>query len=107
MSETFAVERRVVAGYDGSDQARAAVEWAANEADSRGCVLDAVYVVHWTPPGPHLVPGTEEAEQELTVRTHAESLLADIADELGKSWPELTVRTRVEPGRTGETLARV
>lgn len=107
MSEPSAVERRVVAGYDGSARARAAVEWAAEEAASRGCALEAVYVVHWPPPGPHLVPGTEEAEQELTVRTHAESLLADIGDELGKSWPELAVRTRIESGRTGETLARV
>jgi nucleotide-binding universal stress UspA family protein len=32
MSEPSAVERRVVVGYDGSEQARAAVDWAANEA---------------------------------------------------------------------------
>jgi nucleotide-binding universal stress UspA family protein len=69
--------------------------------------LEVVHVVHWSPRGPHLVPGTGKAEQELTVRTHAETLLADIGDELRKSWPELSVRSRVESGRTGETLARV
>ncbi|HEY3470108.1 MAG TPA: universal stress protein [Amycolatopsis sp.] len=100
-------ERRVVAGYDGSEQARAAVEWAASEARSRGCALEAVYVVHWPSSGPHPVPGTVAAEQELTARTHAESLLSGIGDELRRSWPELTVRTRVEKGRTAETLARV
>ncbi|WP_307793328.1 universal stress protein [Amycolatopsis sp. MtRt-6] len=95
-----------MAGHDGSEQARAAVDWAAEEAGSRGCALAVVQVVHWPPPGPHLVPGTEEAEQQLTARTHAEALLADIAEELGKSRPELTVRTSVESGRTGEALTR-
>ncbi|WP_410645583.1 universal stress protein [Amycolatopsis sp. lyj-346] len=107
MSEAFATDRGVVAGYDGSGPARTAVEWAADEAVSRGCPLAVVHVVHWPPPGPHLVPGTDEATQELTARTQAERLLADVAEELRRSRPELTVRTSVEPGRTGETLARV
>ncbi|NBH04889.1 universal stress protein [Amycolatopsis sp. SID8362] len=106
MSGASAAQRWVLAGYDGSDQAAAAVEWAAEEAASRGGALAVVQVVHWPPPSPQPVPGTDEAEQELTARTHAETLLSDLADELGKSRPELTVRTSVESGRTGETLAR-
>ncbi|WIV56409.1 universal stress protein [Amycolatopsis nalaikhensis] len=105
MSQAPAAQRWVMAGYDGSEQARSAVDWAAREAGSRGCALAVVNVVHWPIPGPRLVPGTDEATQELTARTQAEALLADLADELGESWPELTVRTSVESGRTAETLA--
>lgn len=43
--ETMALWRGVVAGFDGTPQARAAVRWAATEAVDRGCPLHLVRVV--------------------------------------------------------------
>lgn len=43
--ETMALWRGVVAGFDGTPQARAAVRWAAAEAADRGCPLHLVRVV--------------------------------------------------------------
>jgi nucleotide-binding universal stress UspA family protein len=43
--ETMALWRGVVAGFDGTPQARTAVRWAAAEAADRGCPLHLVRVV--------------------------------------------------------------
>lgn len=37
----------IVAGYDGSPEAAAAVRWAAHQADLRGCTLHVVHVSIW------------------------------------------------------------
>ena len=37
---------RIVVGVDGSENARAALAWAVDEARSRGASLDAVMVWH-------------------------------------------------------------
>jgi nucleotide-binding universal stress UspA family protein len=55
MNETPAVglaadmrAERVVVGFDGSDHARVAVEWAADEAARRGTALDVLFAAHYT-----------------------------------------------------------
>ncbi|MFF2545324.1 universal stress protein [Kitasatospora sp. NPDC058063] len=63
----------VVAGFDGSPESRAATEWAAREAQRRGCPLDLLQAWPW----PHQdVVGSEETYR------HALDQLALRADEL-------------------------
>ncbi|MFE5565371.1 universal stress protein [Amycolatopsis japonica] len=101
----------VVAGYDGSEEARKAVRWAAGEAAARGRRLVVAHVVGF-PPVPEAVPGGGawprpgflEAGQE-TAQRHAEAMLGDIAQECRRAWPELTVSTRLLSGRAPDELA--
>jgi len=102
----------VVAGYDGSEEARKAVRWAAEEAAARGRGLVVAHVVGF-PPVPEALPGGGawprpgflEAGQE-TAQRHAEAMLGDIARECRRAWPELTVSTRLLSGRAPDELAR-
>ncbi|MFJ8917112.1 universal stress protein [Amycolatopsis sp. NPDC102389] len=99
----------VVVGYDGSEQARKAVRWAAGEAAARGCGLVVVHVVGFMPlaeaaPGGGTWPGFLEAGQE-TAQRRAETLLGDVAQECRRAWPELAVSTRLLSGRAPEALA--
>jgi nucleotide-binding universal stress UspA family protein len=113
MSEQSTVEPRVVvAGYDGSDQSRLAVLWAAGEAASRRRGLVLVDVMRWPVSGPQLTPGpplppVDSAAEEPALRKHTESQLADLAEEVRRAWPGLDIRTRVESGRAAAALARV
>jgi nucleotide-binding universal stress UspA family protein len=68
---------RIVVGYDGSDESRRAVDWAADEAERTGAPLQIVhtYQIGW-PAGSYYRPTAEEAEH---VRGRAEQLAADVA----------------------------
>ncbi|MGY6652926.1 universal stress protein [Amycolatopsis sp. TRM77291] len=102
----------VVAGYDGSEEARKAVRWAAGEAAARGRGLVVAHVVGF-PPVPEALPGGGawprpgflEAGQE-TAQRHAEAMLGDIAQECRRAWPGLAVSTRLLSGRAPDELAR-
>ncbi|GAA3293559.1 universal stress protein [Dactylosporangium vinaceum] len=67
---------RIVVGYDGSDPARQAVEWAADEAERTGCQLQIVntYQVYW--PGPYYAAVGEQLE---AARQAAEQLVSQMA----------------------------
>ncbi|MDG6105917.1 universal stress protein [Dactylosporangium aurantiacum] len=69
---------RIVVGYDGSDESRRAVDWAADEAGRTGAPLQIVhtYQVGW-PAGGYYRP---TAEESAAVRGRAERLAADAAD---------------------------
>jgi nucleotide-binding universal stress UspA family protein len=100
----------VVAGFDGSEEARLATVWAAGEAASRGCRLVVVDVVVWPAmpaltPGPPLPP-SDVTQEERALREQAEGQLAAVAGEVGRRWPNLEVETRLESGRAAETLTR-
>jgi nucleotide-binding universal stress UspA family protein len=105
------VEHQVVAGYDGSDRARQAVRWAANEAAARDSELTVVDVVRPPLAGADVIPGrpvppVDDLETEQILRARAEDRLADVAGETRRTWPDLAVRTRAESGRPAEVLAR-
>ncbi len=59
----------VLVGYDGTDQARHAVLWAAREARRRGAVLTVLYAADWPgmapQPGQALEPGALDAADEV------------------------------------------
>ncbi|WP_432839549.1 universal stress protein [Dactylosporangium sp. CA-092794] len=67
--------RRIVVGYDGSDEAGWAVDWAATEAERTGSQLQIVnaYQIAW--PGAYYVA---VAEQTDAAREAGEQLIADI-----------------------------
>lgn len=106
------MDNEIVAGYDGSEEARKAVRWAAGEAAGRGRGLVIVNVIGF-PPMPETAPVAEawpqpgflEAGQE-TAQRHAEALLDDVAQECRRAWPDLDVSTRLLSGRAPEALAR-
>jgi len=104
-------EPRVVAGYDGSEPARTAVEWAAREAASRGRGLTVVEVVDWpvtdmAPPAVRMMPPAGTLVVDDTLRHQAERQLAEITAEVGLAWPDLVVEGVVEFGRAPEALVR-
>lgn len=89
---------RIVVGVDGSDGARAALDWAADEARRRGAELQVALA--WeamTPDLPDLgpVPGREEGAGR------AEAALASIVDDLPD---DVTLTTRVEEGGAAALL---
>jgi nucleotide-binding universal stress UspA family protein len=103
----------IVAGYDGSAEARLAAMWAAREAHTGQSRLVLVMAVGYPPmsePAPmppgYVVPQMPTPNEE-TVRTHAEAALADIATRCHQEWPDITISTFVSPGRAPEALARI
>ena len=75
-SEEETMDRtRIVVGYDGSDEARRAVDWAADEAERSGAPLQIVhaYQIAW-PAGAYYRPTAEDAE---AARGRAEQLAAE------------------------------
>ncbi|MEU2236543.1 universal stress protein [Streptomyces vietnamensis] len=81
----------IVVGVDGTEQARAAAEWAAEEAVLRGT---GVHLVHAHEPWPDSVAhwATRESEEQW-----AEDLLARTADALRERHPGLSLTTRSLP----------
>ena len=79
---------RIVVGVDGSENARAALAWAVDEARSRGASLDAVMVWHLpTYGGPYTMPlPVPGPEVEESFRAHLDSLIDD-CDTEGLSAP--------------------
>ncbi|MBK0418113.1 universal stress protein [Leucobacter sp. CSA1] len=85
--------RGIVVGVDGSEPARKAIAYAAEEADRRGLPLVAVYA--WMPP---LTPGLEYLWSEELVesqRTAAEEAIAIGTAGLAQRYPDLEVRREI------------
>ncbi|MCT2581881.1 universal stress protein [Actinophytocola gossypii] len=111
----------VVAGFDGSDQAREAVWWAAAEAATRRCpllVLQAeplpvATVAHgWGPVtapswGTPMVTAWDPAVllSDERVRQHTEERLSALGEELRAGVPGITVATSYQDGRPATALA--
>ncbi|MFC4852777.1 universal stress protein [Actinophytocola glycyrrhizae] len=109
----------VVVGFDGSDRARDAVWWAADEARRRDRPLTLVRA-HGAPVptvahawGPVVTPGGAAAATGLgpaellahdRVREHAEQELAALADECRTRVPGLAVDTEAGEGRAAAVL---
>lgn len=100
MSETYIV------GFDGTPQARRAVDHAATLAKSSGASLHLVLVLEWSPYSFHTPEELAERhgrrEQELD-RAHA--VVQPVVDELTKAG--LTVTSEVRHGNAGDLLCTI
>ncbi|MEV7571219.1 universal stress protein [Streptomyces tanashiensis] len=83
--------RNITVGLDGTGQANAAAEWAAEEAVLRGTGVHLVYAKEMRP-GAVLSPGPWESED-----AWAEEMTARVAGALRKRRPGLSVTTRLLP----------
>ncbi|MEV7012538.1 universal stress protein [Streptosporangium sp. NPDC051022] len=89
----------VVVGTDGSSSADAAVEWAADDAVRRGCVLRIVHVrEEWGRDAP---AGFDDSLAE-----QARGVLDAAAELARRHAPGVTVETSLEIGRAAEVLRR-
>ncbi|NKE60004.1 universal stress protein [Lentzea sp. PSKA42] len=98
----------VVVGFDGSDLARRAVLWGAEEASRCGAALRVVQAVRSPLPEPMFTPMSTPVPQFVTEETMsraAEDHLAELAAEIRRSRPELQVDTHVRLGRPVDVLA--
>ncbi|SES25401.1 Nucleotide-binding universal stress protein, UspA family [Lentzea xinjiangensis] len=98
----------VVVGFDGSEQARRAVLWGAEEAGRTGADLRVVHAVRAPLPEPVFTPMSvpvREFVSEETLSRAAEDELAGLARELRAARPDLRLETRVRVGRAADVLA--
>ncbi|MFF4341696.1 universal stress protein [Kitasatospora sp. NPDC001540] len=90
--------QKIVSGYDGSPQSRAAARWAAAEAERRGAELTLLRVWPWLgpadPEGPAADP-VQQAEHE-----DLEALAADVL----AAHPDLVVTTQAAAGDAADML---
>lgn len=93
----------VVVGVDGSDEARRAVRWAAEEAARRDAALHVVHAWVWplykVPLGP--APG---APAGAGLQAQADRVLADAADEASAAAPGVPVETSLRVGDAAALL---
>jgi len=98
----------VVVGFDGSEQARRAALWGAEEAARTGAALRLVQGVRAPLPEPVFTPMSmpvPEFVTEETMARSAEDHLAQLAEEIRRGWPSLQVSTGVRIGRPVDVLA--
>jgi len=91
----------IVVGVDGSDNSRAALEWAYDEAAHHGASLTVVNAWHppsslpMAPPYGHLPPEDYESQP----KREALALLEQFTSALVPKTPAVDVRTSVEEGK--------
>ncbi|MEU7477037.1 universal stress protein [Lentzea sp. NPDC042327] len=98
----------VVVGFDGSDQAKRAVLWGAEEASRCGAALRVVHGVRAPLPEPVFTPVSAPVPEFVTEETMAraaEDHLAELAQEVRQTWPSLQLSTDVKIGRPVDVLA--
>lgn len=97
--------RSIVAGYDGSAEAAAAVHWAAQQARLRGCPLHLVHVSIWPllthKLGP--VPGVADSGLERS----AQAILEEGVSHAKAAAPGLDVRGTLLHGLAASYLAQI
>ncbi|WP_406376954.1 universal stress protein [Streptomyces sp. NBC_00647] len=93
--------RTITVGLDGSQESRAAAEWAAREAELRGLPLKIVHV--WEPvPEPMIQAPLLGAE---TQQHWTERIPREAAEGLRQRHPRIEVRTEQLSGHPGDALA--
>ncbi|MEV0123716.1 universal stress protein [Streptomyces sp. NPDC050703] len=81
--------RGIAVGVDGSDEALAAVDWAAREASLRGLPLRIVHAWLWQPLD---VPIVQDKDAQAA---SAEAVLRDAATRVAEEYPDLALSTEV------------
>lgn len=96
-SEGPAERTDVVVGFDGSEDSRRALEWAAEECEIRQCALVVLHADRWSTPALALAVFSEE-----------ESIEEEVLDEgvrlVTKEYPGVKVIGRRVPPPAGESL---
>lgn len=100
---TRTLRNTVVVGVDSSDEARAAVEFAAGYAARRGLGLRLVHAYEPTVYGVHPTYGMT-SEMSASLRTRAEKVLEDAVEVLSLVHPALRATTRLEAGSPAAAL---
>jgi nucleotide-binding universal stress UspA family protein len=109
-TETPLPERAVVVGFDASEASRAAVVWAAREAEERGRPLVVLRSFDWQwPPVAMPPPPTVTAFQldSGEMRTALQAQLDDQVAEVRRNRPELAVTEAMTEGGPAHALATV
>ena len=96
--------RSVVVGVDASTHARAALDWAADEAVLRGVPLRIAHA--WTP-APHRVPGTDGLGAAKSMLQAAEEMLARAGSRVQERHSGLRVEFEVLPEEAVPGLIRL
>lgn len=95
---------KIIVGVDGSDHAKAALEWAVEEARLRGASLTAVYAYPPNPADFYGYPGAVTADQLRAVMEEsdrqAQKVLSDVLAGLGQRAEGLDIETDSARGET-------
>lgn len=97
-----------LAGFDGSDEARRAVAWAARDARSQGrrLVIARAYEPRLPAAGyPSMVPAEDRADEP--IRHAASELLDELAAEIGEDYPGVVVATAFRDGPPAAILSEL
>ena len=95
----------IIAGVDGSEESRAALQWAYDEATHHGASLTVVMT--WHPPTlPQSPPygALTEKDYESQPKLEALGVLDRLVAGLEKRTPEVDVRTAIEEGSPAKVL---
>lgn len=98
MDEIADYAPRVVVGFDGSQPARAALEWAAQYASRIGAVLEPVYA-YGPPSAMVLTPGSRDQELYRKAAQFLEEAVRSVLEESG-----IPVRPRAVQGHAAPVL---
>ncbi|MGI5239703.1 universal stress protein [Dactylosporangium sp. CA-139066] len=96
--------QRIVVGYDGSDEARWAVDWAAAEAERTGAQLQIVDAYQITWPGAYYAVAAEQFE---AARESAEQCVAEIVDRVRERGTGVDVFGTAVEGMGAATLLEI
>ncbi len=100
MTESGGGQARIVAGVDGSDHSKAALRWAAHQAELTGAAVDAV--IAWKFPVFYGLAPVELADLDFA-RFARQALAEAVDDVFGPAHPAW-LRTRVVEGHAGQVL---
>lgn len=99
-------DQPILVGYDGTDAAQRAVEFAGKRATAEGCAIHLVYVLEWSP---YSFLSTQELEERHQRRTEelsrAEETLKPALEALNKL--KIPVTSEVRYGHSGELICKI
>lgn len=90
---------KIIVGVDGSPSSNAALEWAAQEAEIRGAILELIHAWNY----PNLGYGGYVAVLE-DFEKDASALLDEVVASVRKSYPNLKLVSSLIQGPTAQTI---
>jgi len=90
----------IVVGFDGSEAASSAVDWAASQAERTGGRLELVCAWEYPMSWGSVIPLPSDFDQAADTR----AMLDPVVDRLASEHPGLQVHTHVVEGRAAEVL---